>query len=74
MKYSGIISFLFSSNQTVYFISHVIDKIKKLEANLPPPTGDPLEHLKKVMEGRQCEFSLKLVHPLEVEEIVKNLK
>ena len=54
--------------------NYFIDKIKKLEANLPPPTGDPLEHLKKVMEGRQCEFSLKQVHPLEVEEIVKNLK
>ena len=49
-------------------------KVNDLRANLPHPSGDPLEPLRSVMSSRACHLSLKSVHPDEVLKIVKELK
>ena len=51
-----------------------INKIKKLEANLPNPSGDPLQYLKKAMQGRTCELKFKPVTQNEVKEIAMSMK
>ena len=50
-----------------------LDKINIIRDNLPPPTSDPLQTLRSAMRGRSCEFSLKPVHPDEVDKIISNL-
>ena len=50
-----------------------LKKIDIIRENLPPSSSDPLQTLKKVMNGRTCNFSLSPVHPEEVEKVLKNL-
>ena len=55
--------------QNEFFLS----KIDIIRRNLPPPSCDPLQTLKKIMNGRTCNFSLSPAHPEEVKKVVKNL-
>ena len=50
-----------------------LEKIRLISENLPPAVSDPLETLKKLMQGRKCSFSLSLVHPDEVDEVLSKL-
>ena len=49
-------------------------KTRRLRNELPPPTSDPLQILKSMMEGKTSSFSLKAVHPDQVLKIIKELK
>ena len=55
--------------QNEFFLS----KIDMIRSNLPPSSCDPLQTLKKLMNGRTCNFSLAPVHPEEVEKVLRNV-
>ena len=50
-----------------------IEKIKKLQAKLQAPNEDPLRYIRKYMENKLCEFSLRIVHPDEVLQTLRSL-
>ena len=50
------------------------EKVRNLRRNLPQGVNDSLEHLKKLMTTRTCNFTLKPVHPDTVLKIVTDLK
>ena len=54
--------------------SFFISKVKTLQENLPTAVNDPLENLARIMATRNCNFTLKTVHPDEVLKIVEGLK
>ena len=53
--------------------NYFLEKIKEIRNNLPPAVIDPLHHLKKLMHGRNCSFTLSKVHPDEIETIINGL-
>ena len=55
--------------QNLYFI----EKINLLRQKLPPSVTDPLQTLRRIMQGRSCTFSLTCVHPDEVDQVISNL-
>ena len=50
------------------------EKTSRLRDALPPPTADPLQTLKIMMQNKTCSFQLKAVHPDQVLKIIKELK
>ena len=55
--------------QNQYFI----EKIELLRQGLPAPISDPLQELRRLMQGRSCTFSLSCVHPDEVDQVISTL-
>ena len=51
-----------------------INKVNLLRAGVPPNQGDPLQGVRKIMQGSNCSFSLKCLHPDEIDKIITNLK
>ena len=54
--------------------SFFIRKIRTLRANLPPSDQNPIHLVEKLMENRTCSFTLRPVHPDQVEKIISSLK
>ena len=54
--------------------SFFINKVRTLRQNLPNNPGNPLELVEKLMQNRNCSFSLKSVHPDTILKILSNLK
>ena len=52
---------------------YFLNKISQIRENMPPPVTDPLSLVRSLMAGRTCSFSLRPVHPDEVEEVVTAL-
>ena len=50
-----------------------IDKVAKLRQNLPNSTGDPLDLVKRLMNGVECKFSFKAVSPDQVDAIISKM-
>ena len=53
--------------------SYCITKIDQIRNNLPNAAINPLEKLESLMENRSCKFSIKPVHPDEVEKVILKL-
>ena len=53
---------------------YFIEKVRTLRENLVQSNCDPLRHLKILMEGRNCNFSISPVHPDKIDEMIRNLK
>jgi hypothetical protein len=51
-----------------------LEKIKKIQKNLPPVNGDPLKLLKRAMANRNCSFQLGPVHPELVKQLLSTMK
>ena len=51
-----------------------LEKIQNLRNNIPVTSGDPLKKFREAMEGRNCNFSVKMVEEVEVQKIIKGLK
>ena len=49
-------------------------KVENLRQNIPPCNSDPLDNVRKLMNNRTCSFSLRAVHPDEVQKIIKSMK
>ena len=49
-------------------------KVETLRRNIPPSVIDPLNNVRKIMQGRTCSFSLRPVYPSEIESIIKKMK
>ena len=49
-------------------------KVRGLRENLPPSQFNPLSLVENLMKNRTCQFSLKSVHPDEIEKIISSLK
>ena len=58
-----------ANSQNEFFV----EKVQKIRADMSPPSSDPLAKLQTLMEGRQCSFSLSMVHPKEVDSIISSL-
>ena len=50
-----------------------LNKIRKIRQDMPPPVTEPLSVVRSIMAGRTCSFSLKPVHPDEVEKVITAL-
>jgi hypothetical protein len=51
-----------------------ITKVNTLRSNLPINQGDPLQDVRNLMRGSECSFSLKCLHPDEIDKIISKLK
>jgi hypothetical protein len=54
--------------------SYFTSKVRDLRENLPPNQLNPLSLVENLMKNRTCSFSLKPVHPDEIEKIISSLK
>ena len=54
--------------------SYFTSKVRGLRENLPPNQLNPLSLVENLMKNRTCSFSLKPVHPDEIEKIISSLK
>ena len=50
-----------------------LNKVAKLRHDLPSSTGDPLDLVKKLMNGVECKFSFKPVTPDQVDAIISKM-
>ena len=53
--------------------NHFINKVKRIRRALPLSNGDPLQLVRKQMEGRDCKFVFKAVHPDTVLKVIASL-
>ena len=51
-----------------------MDKVSSLRNDIPASQSDPLAKLKESMKDRQCNLTLRAVHPEEVLKVIKSLK
>ena len=49
-------------------------KVQKIVENLPNDNQDVLELPRKIMQNRNCTFSLKAAHPDEIDKVIAQLK
>ena len=59
-----------ANSQNEYFI----EKVFNIRSNLPQSPIDPLGRLRNLMSKHQNNFKLHVVHPDQVEEVIRGLK
>ena len=53
---------------------YFINKVKNLRKNLPQSSGDPLDLTQRLLLNITSSFSLRAVHPDEINKIISNMK
>ena len=62
------------SNMAKIMNNFFVTKVQNLRRNIPHSNLNPLNLVRKLMQGRQCSFDLQPVHPGVISKIIKKLK